>query len=1026
MKWLLEPLEQFKSIIDIINWLEQTQDKPIVLLFIIIAIFYIVFPICKWLFKLFIRFVEKVILSTLTNCLKTQKEKKKKPLNKNIGFKGFNSLYPPPTHSITLHSYLYDEQQTYYGWKAYQKENPHNFTGDKTYLNDELLLLKQLCAENAQPLLLIGEGGCGKTRLSLELARNINSLPEYNKKWVAYKSPQKLEKSSLDELITRAKLHKKKIVLVLDYIDTLSGDLDFDELYNQYMEASSEYNQYIRWILTCRSSYFDDEKKPSKLKRENLSVINLSANDSWLNGWRKKACQFIYSDSDNNNDSPILAVIQKYLKYQEIPIEFGTDCFYDIWRILDSSLPQEMQNHYSIAQLTMLFPLNAEIVKTLDPNIQNIITHWQKDGWLHKENNLYALGHDTLCDYSVLYELKKSKNPKVTLNDYWLYSRQHQAEHNYFVALRRTLPIMAMHFSLYALLLEDNMAQLEINNSDFIANNLEKSNLYAMALMSVSLTFKEKWRIFTYTLSSYQIKALKEVFDDEKNKFSTKLKYSSDLYILAITAFPYSAFLRAYYAFLISGNTTSTLHNYLNLEINLKYNKNELQDIYYQLQKAKIEDAKKNDNKREKKLSLSEILEIELTAYQQLSKIYQSSDILHSKAMFNLAFCYGKRNSGGDIQRAIETHEAIKRQYQISENEEIQIICAKAMFNLAFCYGERNSTGDSQREINTLEAIKQRYQKNNNEKIQILYAKTMVNLAICYGKRNSVGDIQRAIETYKAIKQQYQISENEEIQIQCAKAMYNLAICYGKRNSMGDIQREIETYKAIRQQHQISENEEIQILYAKTMVNLAICYGKRNSMGDIQRAIETYEAIKRQYQISENEEIQIQCAKAMVNLSVRYTQLNPPNIKQAIATYEEFKHLYQKSKNEQIIYQYTQLVENIAELYLLQKSFDLSIKKAKLAEKLMIQLNNDTYDIAIMYFIRYLANDNNITLYSILEVIKQYPAINGYNWDFKEIIFYIQKANREKSSQAMLFIDYFSGKIDIKQLENFLKTNMQN
>ncbi|MDP8100599.1 tetratricopeptide repeat protein [Phocoenobacter atlanticus] len=983
MKWLLEPLEQFKSIIDIINWLEQTQNKPIVLLFIIIAIFYIVFPICKWLFKLFIRFVEKVILSTLTNCLKTQKEKKKKPLNKNIGFKGFNSLYPPPTHSITLHSYLYDEQQTYYGWKAYQKENPHNFTGDKTYLNDELLLLKQLCAENAQPLLLIGEGGCGKTRLSLELARNINSLPEYNKKWVAYKSPQKLEKSSLDELITRAKLHKKKIVLVLDYIDTLSGDLDFDELYNQYMEANSEYNQYIRWILTCRSSYFDDEKKPSKLKRENLSVINLSANDSWLNGWRKKACQFIYSDSDNNNDSPILAVIQKYLKYQEIPIEFGTDCFYDIWRILDSSLPQEMQNHYSIAQLTMLFPLNAEIVKTLDPNIQNIITHWQKDGWLHKENNLYALGHDTLCDYSVLYELKKSKNPKVTLNDYWLYSRQHQAEHNYFVALRRTLPIMAMHFSLYALLLEDNMAQLEINNSDFIANNLEKSNLYAMALMSVSLTFKEKWRIFTYTLSSYQIKALKEVFDDEKNKFSTKLKYSSQLYILAITSFPYSAFLRAYYAFLISGNPTSTLHNYLNLEVNLNYNKNELQDIYYLLQKANIT----NDKKREKKLSHSEILEIDknvaeliLTAYQQLSKMYQSSDILHSTAMYNLAACYGERNPVRDSQQEIDTLEAIKQQYQKNNNEEIQILCAKAMFNLAFCYKERNSTGDSQREIDIYEAIKQQYQISKNEEIQIICTKAMVNLALCYEERNSVDSIQQAIDTYEAIKQQYQISENKEIQRLCAEAMCYLADCYGKRNSTGDSQREIDTYEAIKQQYQINENKEIQILYANAMYNLAVCY----------------------------------------------TQLNPPNIKQAIATYEEFKHLYQKSKNEQIIYQYTQLVENIAELYLLQKSFDLSIKKAKQAEKLMIQLNNDTYNIAIMYFIRYLANDNNITLYSILEVIKQYPAINGYSWNFKEIIFYIQKANREKSSQAMLFIDYFSGKIDIKQLENFLKTNMQN
>ncbi|MDP8078594.1 tetratricopeptide repeat protein [Phocoenobacter skyensis] len=937
MKWLLEPLEQFKSIIDIINWLEQTQDKPIVLLFIIIAIFYIVFPICKWLFKLFIRFVEKVILSTLTNCLKTQKEKKKKPLNKNIGFKGFNSLYPPPTHSITLHSYLYDEQQTYYGWKAYQKENPHNFTGDKTYLNDELLLLKQLCAENAQPLLLIGEGGCGKTRLSLELARNINSLPEYNKKWVVYKSPQKLEKSSLDELITRAKLHKKKIVLVLDYIDTLSGDLDFDELYNQYMEANSEYNQYIRWILTCRSSYFDDEKKPSKLKIENLSVINLSANDSWLNGWRKKACQFIYSDSDNNNDSPILAVIQKYLKYQEIPIEFSSDCFYDIWRILDSSLPQEMQNHYSIAQLTMLFPLSAEIVKTLDPNIQNIITHWQKDGWLHKENNLYALGHDTLCDYSVLYELKKSKNPKVTLNDYWLYSRQHQAEHNYFVALRRTLPIMAMHFSLYALLLEDNIAQLEINNSDFITNNLEQGNLYAMALMSVSLIFKEKWRIFTYTLSSYQIKALKEAFDNEKNKFSTKLKYSSQLYILAITSFPYSAFLRAYYAFLISGNTTSTLHNYLNLEVNLNYNKNELQDIYYLLQKANII----NDKKREKKLSHSEILEIDknvaeliLTAYQQLSKMYQSSDILHSTAIYNLAFCYGERNPVRDSQQEIDTLEAIKQQYQINENEEIQILCANAMFDLALCYRERNSIGDSQREIDTYEAIKQQYQINENKEIQILCANAMFNLALCYGERNSIGDIQEAIDTYEAIKQRYQKNNNEEIQILCANAMYNLAVCY--------------------------------------------------------------------------------------------TQLNPPNIKQAIATYEEFKYLYKKSKNEQIIYQYTQLVENIAELYLLQKSFELSIKKAKQAETLMIQLNNDTYNIAIMYFIRYLANDNNITLYSILEVIKQYPAINGYSWNFKEIIFYIQKANCEKSSQAMLFIDYFSGKIDIKQLENFLKTNMQN
>ncbi|PID48400.1 MAG: hypothetical protein CR967_00130 [Proteobacteria bacterium] len=545
-------------------------------------------------------FIVKMASHLFGDIWKKFKERREKPLSKKSGFNGFGVIQTKSSQDgKSLYDYLYEDKQEYFGWNKYQKINPKNFLNELSYLNDENILLEDLCSEDAYPLLLIGEGGSGKTRLSLELARTLNSGKRGYKNWIAYKAPKTLREEDLNALIDRAKLHNKKILLILDYLETLE-DLNFETLYDKFMRNDQQTHDHVRWIMTCRSSYYDDYRNGLKTDNE-IKVINLSdTSNEWLENWRKDACENIQTNTKSN--VPVLAVIEKYLDDKKGALISKDTHHQWIWHILERSITSDAttknyeNTQYSIARLSMLFPMDLKQKNKLTQIEQNIINVWKKDGWVHNEGNKLFLAHDILSDYSTLYELLQSKNAKVSLNEFWLYARKVGLEDSYFISLERFLPIMAKYFSLYALLQEDCVAEESLKNKKYFAKDSQTASMYAMALMSLSLSFDKKRRVFSAKLLEFQIKELEKIYTDERHKFSDiLLKYKSDAYALINRAFPYSLFLQNFINFLLFKKDRNLLDKVLNVHNEDKKTLEKLQKTYGLLQEIEsIKDKSEN------------------------------------------------------------------------------------------------------------------------------------------------------------------------------------------------------------------------------------------------------------------------------------------------------------------------------------------------------------------------------------------------------------------------------------------------
>ncbi|PID48399.1 MAG: hypothetical protein CR967_00125 [Proteobacteria bacterium] len=94
---------------------------------------------------------------------------------------------------------------------------------------------------------------------------------------------------------------------------------------------------------------------------------------------------------------------------------------------------------------------------------------------------------------------------------------------------------------------------------------------------------------------------------------------------------------------------------------------------------------------------------------------------------------------------------------------------------------------------------------------------------------------------------------------------------------------------------------------------------------------------------------------------------------------------------------------------------------AKKAEKLSLKLNKNIHNIPIMYFMCFIAEDDNIKISSILEAIRQYPALSGYGWEFSEIVPFIKTLDKKRQIASKHFIDFFTNKISFEELEYRLR-----
>jgi hypothetical protein len=116
-------------------------------------------------------------------------------------------------------------------------------------------------AEVRDPVVvLIGQGGVGKTRLGLECGRRMRALGW----WTVHCDGLRASTAGLRQILEES-CNSKRLLLFVDYLETWPG---FEAFANDVLDINETSGHQVRVIATCRASYRD--RLPSFIKLKNV------------------------------------------------------------------------------------------------------------------------------------------------------------------------------------------------------------------------------------------------------------------------------------------------------------------------------------------------------------------------------------------------------------------------------------------------------------------------------------------------------------------------------------------------------------------------------------------------------------------------------------------------------------------------------------------------------------------------------------------------------------------------------------
>ncbi|NIZ05858.1 hypothetical protein HCZ11_09590, partial [Pseudoalteromonas sp. HF66] len=173
--------------------------------------------------------------------------------------------------------------------------------------------------------------------------------------------------------------------------------------------------------------------------------------------------------------------------------------------------------------------------------------------------------------------------------------------------------------------------------------------------------------------------------------------------------------------------------------------------------------------------------------------------------------------------------------------------------------------------------------------------------------------------------------------------------------------------------------------------------------------LNSYATLIDQFKDSSNEEIQIQVAKAMCNQGATYGQQG--KLEDAISSSATLIEQFKGSSNEEVQKTIADSSANIAELALLYETPEQVLNRVAEAE----QYSNNSENIAVMQFIRFLLDDK--TIEEVFTALTAIPAEVKLSWNFSEIKGYLtDNFEGKKQQQIQAVVQYFEQHKDIEQL----------
>lgn len=279
---------------------------------------------------------------------------------------------------------------------------------------EEEKLLSLLEEGDTTGLVVTGGGGVGKTRMMLEIGRLAQ-----RKGWLVLRVQSRLREDALERLAERI-TPSTPVLLLVDYIETHK---DFSELVETLNDLNDTYFLHLRYIASCRTSFYQTIAAISRHKRVDLSPVVQDSIIRWFEGYQKQTVRYILEQSgieitDRHlaicRNKPILAVLVSYLhsmgRQPDLAellkeIDFGT------WvaKRVQLSFGQTEINR-DLAQLVALFPMPFDVTFNLEKEKQMVLFDTlAADGWIEEfpadefhDVDMWVTAHDVLADQILL------------------------------------------------------------------------------------------------------------------------------------------------------------------------------------------------------------------------------------------------------------------------------------------------------------------------------------------------------------------------------------------------------------------------------------------------------------------------------------------------------------------------------------------------------------------------------------------------------------------------------------------------
>jgi hypothetical protein len=307
----------------------------------------------------------------------------------------------------TFRSYLDSEKLPYYSLAQHLKVDAPPQGID---IPDEVGMLGRLEDGDTTGLVITGSGGIGKTRLTIELGRLARE-----KGWLVLRVLSHVGDDALERLAEHI-TPDTPVLLLLDYIEERR---DFTALVEKLNDLNDTYSLRLRYVASCRTSYYPTLAAMSRHQQINLSPTIPGPAVSWFEHYRQQTLCHILEQSglqatDKHIDAcrniPILAVFLSYLhSIGRDPdlAELLNEADFGTWvtKRVQLSFGQQIIRR-DLALLMALLPMPPAIVARLDQSkYMPLFDILASDGWIEKllpdepqEMETWVTAHDVLAD----------------------------------------------------------------------------------------------------------------------------------------------------------------------------------------------------------------------------------------------------------------------------------------------------------------------------------------------------------------------------------------------------------------------------------------------------------------------------------------------------------------------------------------------------------------------------------------------------------------------------------------------------